>query len=538
MKRPIRMLLAVTIAGLSFCTNSFASCYGSSPSLTAASAMQNDVADCVAMSNHGDTITIPACAAGTCTWTSGITITKDVKIIGSGIDSTILANGFTNNGIEEAFFKFVPDSTARERLSTLSGAGTFEVGGITFTSSTRMKNKFGVWVHNYNLPAILRVKIHNNKYVNLHRATQVKGYSHGVFYSNLLFDTNGSYPEGAGHASFENDRFTLGSGRGWYIEDNTFTYNGVDAGVSGGANNGGGYVARYNTVTGTLYGGSTYFETHGNQLAYIYGPQITEVYGNYISATGVGKATAARGGKNIYLNNVMAVGGLSIWEEYSDLATSDTYPSGRCPERQGVLRQTCTDSCICQKVHDSYFINNRANINGAVHNAYVLMDFECREALSSYSPICTSIKLNNPPELVENIEFFNYVPSGFTGAAGVGCGTLASRPSSCTKGAGYWVPNATDDPSAVSCTNLTGFVGANATYKGAGTLYKCTATNTWTAWYTPYTYPHPLRTGATAPPPTTVISETPTAPVTTTPTTITTQIVKRTAPGRLKKISR
>jgi hypothetical protein len=26
-----------------------------------------------------------------------------------------------------------------------------------------------------------------------------------------------------------------------------------------------------------------------------------------------------------------------------------------------------------------------------------------------------------------------------------------------------------------------------------GLLYKCTATNTWTAYYTPYTYPHPLR---------------------------------------------
>ena len=29
----------------------------------------------------------------------------------------------------------------------------------------------------------------------------------------------------------------------------------------------------------------------------------------------------------------------------------------------------------------------------------------------------------------------------------------------------------------------------------AGTLYKCTSTNKWEPYYTPYTYPHPLRVG-------------------------------------------
>jgi len=32
---------------------------------------------------------------------------------------------------------------------------------------------------------------------------------------------------------------------------------------------------------------------------------------------------------------------------------------------------------------------------------------------------------------------------------------------------------------------------------GQGVLYKCTATNTWTLYYTPYTYPHPLQGGST-----------------------------------------
>ena len=62
---------------------------------------------------------------------------------------------------------------------------------------------------------------------------------------------------------------------------------------------------------------------------------------------------------------------------------------------------------------------------------------------------------------------------------GVGFGTLANRPSSCTTGVGYF---AQDQGSWNTSGN--GF--------GQGELFKCTSTNTWTLAYTPYTYPHPL----------------------------------------------
>lgn len=68
----------------------------------------------------------------------------------------------------------------------------------------------------------------------------------------------------------------------------------------------------------------------------------------------------------------------------------------------------------------------------------------------------------------------------FTGATGVGWGTRASRPSTCTQGVAYF---STDQGS----WNVSGN-GA-----GSGVLDECTATNTWTpAAYTPFTYPHPL----------------------------------------------
>ena len=90
--------------------------------------------------------------------------------------------------------------------------------------------------------------------------------------------------------------------------------------------------------------------------------------------------------------------------------------------------------------------------------------------------------------IVADRDFYNYTTS-FNGTSGVGCGTLASRPATCTTGVGYWATNQ-------SCTDLTGMVGTNPADPISGTLYKCTATDTWTSYYTPYTYPHPLRTEA------------------------------------------
>jgi len=87
-------------------------------------------------------------------------------------------------------------------------------------------------------------------------------------------------------------------------------------------------------------------------------------------------------------------------------------------------------------------------------------------------------KMNDPaatvhsvyPSVQENRDYYNY-SSNFDGTRGVGSGTSADRPSTCTTGVAYW---ATDK----------------------NTLYQCASTNTWAPYYTPYTYPHPLVTGA------------------------------------------
>jgi hypothetical protein len=75
--------------------------------------------------------------------------------------------------------------------------------------------------------------------------------------------------------------------------------------------------------------------------------------------------------------------------------------------------------------------------------------------------------------LVPNSDFYLYT-SSFNGTSGTGSGALSVRPSTCTPGVAYW---ATD-------TSI---------------LYQCSSANAWTAYYTPYTYPHPLTQGSGGP---------------------------------------
>ena len=102
--------------------------------------------------------------------------------------------------------------------------------------------------------------------------------------------------------------------------------------------------------------------------------------------------------------------------------------------------------------------------------------------------------------VVQNRDF--YLPIGgvqtsptspFNGSSGTGWGTLANRPTTCTPGVAYF---ATDQGSWNTSTSNPYGVQQNG---ADGVLYKCTAPNTWTLYYTPYTYPHPLQTGASSP---------------------------------------
>jgi hypothetical protein len=104
--------------------------------------------------------------------------------------------------------------------------------------------------------------------------------------------------------------------------------------------------------------------------------------------------------------------------------------------------------------------------------------------------IKAATKVNNQAvTVIKNRDYYDHT-SSFNGTSGVGCGTLANRPKTCTTGVAYWATNQ-------SCTDMTDMVGeinSNPSRSTiSGTLYKCNAGGAWEVYYIPYKYPHPLR---------------------------------------------
>lgn len=97
----------------------------------------------------------------------------------------------------------------------------------------------------------------------------------------------------------------------------------------------------------------------------------------------------------------------------------------------------------------------------------------------------------NQDDTTQNGRDIYYDNLSFNGSSGTGYGALASRPATCTPG-----PGGTYAESPTGSYGVAYF--ATDANGGRGELYVCTATNTWTAIYEPYVYPHPLVSGISA----------------------------------------
>jgi len=398
----------------------------SAVTVTAASCSYNDVSSAVNSANPEDTVIV----LGNCNWGSTLTITRGIKLVGP---TTIQGGGL----------EYAPDATARSDDEAFEVSGfTFDGGGITLTSLD-FDNQ------------ITKVKIFNNTFRDGGVAILHDGNIWGVAYHNI-FDSRGITIRSQSTSGRDAQEMwnqlscNYGEDDNFFLEDNIIimpdnaylTY-GQDAGR---------FAVRYNDIS--IDGGSSHdnpFDAHGNRGSadcVYFGTMIHEVYGNDISAAGTFDMTQLRGGRAMF-----------VWNR---ITGSDGY----WKIRQEFADAGCAISGVCiQTVNDVYFINNRND--GSLVDPYESGD-------------CCD-------DIVENEQWWEH-DSNFDGTSGVGCGTLANRPTTCDgENEGYW---ATDqDCSQVSPDN----VGRDASVPIDGTLYRCISTDTWVAYYTPLQYPHPLR---------------------------------------------
>ncbi len=117
--------------------------------------------------------------------------------------------------------------------------------------------------------------------------------------------------------------------------------------------------------------------------------------------------------------------------------------------------------------------------------------------------------------MVNNRDYFNAVSkdaqtsstSPFDGTTGIGHGTLANRPETCTTtteaadagrgGVMYWATDQGSWNTESAADHATH--GSDHTQGEDGVLYLCTATNVWSLYYVPYAYPDPLIGAAASP---------------------------------------
>lgn len=483
------------------------------------------------------TVNIPACSSGV-GWATQVTLTvppgsTTLSVIGAGNLST------TGGGDQTVIVDNYANSNALLKITTGSVSSTFRLAGITFRggSTGTGNDKYDGMVTFFGNSQNVRVD---------HTHFNTTTYSPSTSSSELEFQgcisgvtDHSIFDEGSGVVNnsvrfynggkCNNDAlgvgdqsWTMATGLGtsnfMFVENNIF-----NSGAGNDCTKGGRYVWRFNTMNMTAPAPAV--QTHptgggererGCRAMEIYQNTVTAQPSNYINALfWISSGTGVFWGNTIPSSSAGGgTGYRAVISAHNMRSDNSTYTQSPTPNGWGYCGTnfngtgsnwdentpaTTGYACIDQVgrgagqllVNDFPNVVNNSTGTIAWPNQALEPIYEWADAYSPVPNNPSGVWSQNGPDDTQNHDYYlgttdSGNPITFTGATGVGAGRLASRPSTCTTGVAYWASDQGNWNSSGS--------------GGQGVLYKCTATNTWSTYYTPYTYPHPLTQGQGAPP--------------------------------------
>jgi hypothetical protein len=446
-----------------------AACTGSSPAWTA-TPDRASVGTCVAGASDGDTVSVTAGDSSE-TWTTPLVITKGIKLIGPGAAALTITNSYACDPQHSTMIVYTPTDFSYDASATTY---SFRLSGFTLDGGA-VCSIIDLNVSGSNTPQT-KVRIDHNIFQNTKPSDSTYGVSivnrgaWGVVDNNTL---SGYIParngNGGDKAWWDNwNGIVYGSSQNLYYEDNIINSEG---GIVSNCQYADRYAFRYNTITMT---DSAYpmFDLHGNGAGY-YSCFGGEVYGNNVATTFAQKFNQQRGGKMIVaLNNCTNCGG-AFYTQVRQESYGERVTDNDCVDQDGTATHCALDGAH-QYVNDSYYWANRINYTTDDDSGATDVSSTCGAYVEGNG--CQPPALNTP---LGGRDFFD-----ITTTPAIVCG--ASKGGTCTTGQIYF-------ETAQSCSSLENMVGKTPSTPIDGTLYTCTAANTWTAKWTPYTYPHPLR---------------------------------------------
>jgi len=506
--------------------------------VNAASCSATDVQNAFnAVTSSTTTVNIPACSSGT-GWATQVTLiiplgSTTLSVIGAGSQTT------TGGGDQTVIIDNYAKSSALLSITTGSSSSKFRLSGITFQggSTGTGNDKYDGMVALYGSSQNVRVD-HTHFNTTTYGPTtngselEFQGCLSGVTDHSRFDESAGVvnnsvrlYNSGScnGDALGVGDQsWTIATGLGSsnfiFVENNVF-----NNGAGNDCTKGGRYVWRFNTMNMTTPPPAV--QTHptgggererGCRAWEVYENTATAQSGNYINAfLWVSSGTGVVWGNTMPSSSAGGgTGYRSVISSHNMRSDNTTYAQSATPTGWGYcgtafngtgsnwdenLSASTGYPCLDQvgRGVGQLLVNDFPNVlnnstgtiswpKQALEPVYEWADF--------YSPVPSNpsgIWAQNGPDDVQNQDYYlgttnSGTPISFNGTSGVGAGTMSSRPATCTTGVAYW---ATDQGN----WNQSGS-------GGQGELFKCTATNTWTLYYTPYAYPHPLVAGSVTSP--------------------------------------